>query len=164
MWRHLIFGLAVLAGIQNAQATIVSTSLGHAGQALMRKGQWYHFRLGELPLGDLGEVGILSWQINSLQPWPQPPLILLCRDSQCQRLNSVAGRTQRFVGWKSQGVWYMRIQLAGIGAQHPPIQLNGLHLTVNYRVEASQHRLIVVDEGNKENPVGGKSPQQVKID
>ena len=134
MWRYLAFALALLAGIQDAQAIIVSASLSHAGQALTRKGQWYRFRLGHLPQDSPGQVTGLRWQIHSLTPWPQPPLLLLCHDSDCHRLDSVAGRSHHFATQPSQGEWSVFIALTGAGAQQPPLQVTGISLTVDMDV------------------------------
>lgn len=133
MWRHLAFALAILAGIQDAHATIVSASLSHAGQALTRKGQWYRFGLGHLPQDSRGQVTGLSWQINSLTPWPQLPLLLLCHDSDCRRLDSVAGRSRHFATQTSRGEWSVFIALAGAGTQQPSLRVTGISLTVDVR-------------------------------
>lgn len=128
---YLLFGLV----FGEAQATMASASLSQSGQYLMRKGQWYSFRLGELPESYLGTIRSLTWQIRSAAAWPQPPDIFLCLNQYCQRLDSVAGRSMGFAGVASRGEWQIKIQLPGYGAQQPPIPVINVTLTVNSHIE-----------------------------
>ncbi len=131
MWRCVALGLMLGVASQAVQATIVSASFSHSGLSIQRKGHWYRFTLGQLPPENPGSVTTLSWQIRSLAAWPQPPSVLLCRDRDCQRIDSVAGVSRRFAGQGSQGEWSIAVALSGSGPQQPPLLITGVSLTIN---------------------------------
>ena len=131
MWQRVVIGLLLGVASQAVQATIVSTSLSHAGQTIQRKGHWYRFSLGQLPQENAGSVTTLSWQIRSLMSWPHPPSVFVCHDRDCQRVDSVAGGSRRFAGNGSQGEWSIALALPGSGILQPPILVTGVSLTLN---------------------------------
>lgn len=131
MWRRVVVGLLLVVTSQVVQATIVSATLSHPGQSIQRKGHWYRFTLGQLPPDNAGKVTTLAWQIHSLAGWPYPPSVFVCRDRDCQGLDSVAGVSRCFAGQGSQGEWSIVVALPGTGALQPPILITAVSLTLN---------------------------------
>ena len=134
MWRRVAVGLLLGVASKGGQATIISESLSHPGLSIQQKGHWYRLKLGQLAPGNQGSVTTLSWQIRSLQVWPQAPSVLLCRSGDCQRLDSVAGVSRGFAGKGSGGEWSIAIALSGSGPLQPPVRVTGVSLTVDRTV------------------------------
>jgi len=114
---------------------IASATLSQSGQTLVRNGQWYRFSLGQLPKGYIGTIRAVTWQITSSGVWHQPPRLLLCLNQYCQPVDGLAGRSTRFAGLSSRGRWQFNIRLADGTSAQPPLQVNGISLTVDSRIK-----------------------------
>ncbi len=132
--RFAIHLLALSCLVPAVQATVISASLSHSGFSITRKGQITRVELGRLPVDLAGKVTALSWQIHTVAAWPQPPLIFLCHDNDCQPLASVTGRSTRFSGKSREGRWSITIELPGRGTLQTPVVITQVTVTVNSRV------------------------------